>query len=109
MRPRGEISRATLQAAWDLAKARAHEAVPGATYRDIQALLVPQGIGRQAVRDTVKNLRRLGHLQPVGPVRVAGSPRALVAYAPTTPQQAAASRQAEPGLLLAGITRAWVG
>lgn len=106
MRPAGEISRA-VRSAWDDAITRATQPVP-ATSRDVATWLVPTGVGRAAVRHTVDNMARAGHLQRVGTVRVPGSCRPLVAYLPAW-GPAAEPRQAAPGAALACITRAWVG
>lgn len=108
MRPLGEISRAALRSAWDVAVERAKQPVPGATVRDLEARLVPAGIGRTALRNTVKNLARLGHLRPVGQVRVVGSSRSMVAYAPALCAPDVRTHH-DAGAALASITRAWVG
>lgn len=58
------------------------EARPGVTYLDLQRHLVPQGVGRQAVRRTLEQLVRDGQMGPVAEVRLAHSKRPLKAYAP---------------------------
>lgn len=82
MRPPGEIRRAVLQAAWAVAVEKAMDPVPGATWRDVAARLVPHQIAPRAVHYTWKNLARSGELRQVGPVRVPGSARQLVACVP---------------------------
>ena len=102
MRPPGEIRQAVLQAARGFAKARAHTPTPGAVWREVAEQLVPQGIAERAVRDTWKNLRRAGHLRPVGEVRRQGTPRALLACAPAQPASVAVAD-------VGAVVRSWVG
>lgn len=108
MRPPGEIRRAALAAAWDVAVARASQPVPGATWRDVAAVLVPQGVATRVARDTWKNMVRSGALRPVGTVRVPDSARALQAYAPAGLSPCG---QAAPllDMALGAALRAWVG
>jgi hypothetical protein len=103
MRPAGIIRRAALQTAWDLALARSTSPMPGATSRDIVASLVPLGYGREAVRNTVKNLTRAGTLRPVGSLRVADSNRQLVVLAPA----ALLPQVCTPGADLARALHGW--
>lgn len=104
MRPAGVIRRAALQTAWDLALERATSAVPGATSRDIVASLVPKGYGREAVRNTVKNLTRSGALRSVGRVSLAGSMRPLEVLVPA---QYMPTPEPDAGRALAGALRGW--
>lgn len=106
MRPAGEISRA-VRSAWDEAVKRATRPVQ-ATSHDVVGWLVPQGVGRKAVMNTLDNMARAGHLRPMGTVRVAGSSRPLVVYLPAW-QAPAEPPQFDANAALAGITRAWVG
>jgi hypothetical protein len=108
-RPRGtlgEISRMVLAQAVHMAAERAQAPLRGATtWRDLEPRLVAQGVGTKALRHTVKNLARLGHLQPAATVRVPGVSRALQAYLPAAPAEA---RQAPSAAQqLADITRHW--
>lgn len=79
MRPAGDIRRAARQAAWDAAAAGGGVPI---TWRDIAHRLVPHGVGREAVRTTVKNMARAGDLVPAELVRVQGSSRPLRGYVP---------------------------
>lgn len=106
MRPAGEIRRAALQAAWDVAVERALQPVPGATRTDVVARLVPAGVGRRVAVATWENLVRAGQLRPVGKMRLPNAPRALQAYVPVIDR--AAPMQACPAQQLGGVTRAWV-
>lgn len=99
MRPPGEIRQAVLNTARGFA--RRADAVPGATWRDVAAQLVPQGIAERTVRDTWKNLVRSGVLAPVGQVRVPGVSRALQACAPASAPPA--------GPDVGTVLRSWVG
>jgi hypothetical protein len=104
MRPAGEIRRAVLQAAWDVAVQRAMQPVAGATQIDVVARLVPhQGMTRRSVKFTWQNLLRSGHLQPVGQLRLPDSPRALRAYVPAAP---CASDAAPSAVDMMQVTRA---
>lgn len=107
MRPAGEIRRAALQAAWDVAVERALQPVPGATRADVLARLVPKGVGQRAAIFTWKNLVRAGCLRPVGKLQVPGSLRPMQAYVPVG-ERTTAPAPACPALQLGGVTRAWV-
>lgn len=104
MRPAGEIRRAALQAAWDVAVERSMQ---GATRADVVARLVPQGVGRRVAVATWENLVRAGQLRPVGKMRLPDVRRPLQAYVPVG-DRCTASQQACPAQALGGVTRAWV-
>lgn len=109
MRPAGEIRRAALQAAWDVAVERAMQPVPGVTRADVLARLVPKGVGRRVAVATWENLVRAGQLRPVGKVRLPDAPRPLQAYLPVGERSASAAlASACPAQQLGGVTRAWV-
>lgn len=55
---------------------------PAVTYQDLQAHLVPAGVGRKAVRTTLARLVRDGALEFVAEVTLEHSRRPLKAYAP---------------------------
>jgi len=78
VRPASEIRVAARRAAWE-AVSQLQRAV---TWRDMEARLVPTGVGRQAVKFTVKNMARSGELAPADLVRVQGSSRLLRSYMP---------------------------
>jgi len=105
MRPPGEISQA-VRDAWKRAAIRAVDGGTDplhATSRDVASWLVPRGVGRTAVVNTVKNLARAGHLRPVGTTRVAGCCRPLTVYAPAWGD----APPADPAADLAASIRAW--
>jgi hypothetical protein len=54
----------------------------GVTYLDLEAALVPQGVGRQAVRRTLERLAREEVLPRVGSVHLPHSRKPLGVYAP---------------------------
>ena len=106
LRPPGQIRSATLFAAERLVQQQRqmHRQI-GVTWRDVAAVLVPQGVSRAAVKHTFKNLARTPLMQRVGAVKVPGASRAMVAYVPDLSLQGAAD---EPVLRLESCTRAWV-
>jgi hypothetical protein len=101
MRPPGEISKA-VRDAWQRAT-QAASAPVAATSRDVVTWLVPRGVGRRAVLNTVKNLARAGHLKPVGTQRVPGVCKPLTLYCPAWGDAPAA----DPAADLAATMRAW--
>lgn len=106
MRPPGQIRLMTMEAMTQLARERRDQERRGATWRDALQRLVPQGVSRDAVRNTVKNLARAGQLKPVGTVTVPDAPRPLVAYEPVHSQADAAAR-CGGALPLMRVTRGW--
>jgi hypothetical protein len=107
MRPPGEIRRATLHAAWEVAVERACTPVAAATRRDVELRLVPAGVARHAVKHTWENLVRAGLLQPVARVRLPDSPRQQMAYAPVV--AVAADSGTAHGDALGMLSRAFFG
>lgn len=89
MRPPGEVHQAIGRAAHALAAERAvvprysvsGEAVAGNTWRELSARAC---VGFSAGRTTVKNMARSGVLSAVGAMRVEGSRREMLLYAPTS-------------------------
>jgi hypothetical protein len=94
MRPAGDIREAARAAAWEAAANRGDK--PGVSWRDLESRLAPQGVGRSAVKHTVKNMARSGELSPAGWVRVPGVSRSLRAYLPVTPAAAAEAARRSP-------------
>lgn len=84
MRPVGEIRAALREAAHAIASERLQMGLQpaGATWRE---LAQRAHVGYSAARDTVKNMVRVGELQPAGTVSAAHARRPLVAYAPRQP------------------------
>lgn len=101
MRPPGEISQAVREA-WRRAAEGAAQPVV-ATSRDVASWLVPRGVGRKAVANTIKNLARAGHLKPAGTTRVPGVCKPLTLYAPAWGD----AQRADPAADLAATIRAW--
>lgn len=104
MRPAGEIRQQALAVAWEVAEKRRGTPVPGCTFHDLTARLVPKGVSVKAVRHTWKNLVRSGALGPVGKVRAPGVSRPVLACVPAVPMPA----QPSPGAELHDLARAWV-
>jgi hypothetical protein len=107
-RPPGEIRAAALREAHQLVEwQRASDRPVGVTWRSLAEVLVPQGVARDAVRYTWKNLTRTPAMQRVGAVRVQGSARPMVAYVPVAAP--AATHAAPAGVCaLEGVARSWV-
>lgn len=93
-RPAGEIRVMLFEALRRLCPTR--EAL--VTQRDVAALLVPRGVGRQAIRRTHEELVRSGRLVPAGRKRVPDSCRPLTLYR-FVPDEARPQRDL-PGLAL---------
>lgn len=109
-RPAGEIRRAVLKTAWELALERATQPAAGVTQHDVMLRLVPKGVARRSVKWTWENLARAGQLRPVGKaVQVPGSARPMQPYLPVLeaadrgPRASLADAAAELGAVL----RAW--
>lgn len=108
-RPAGEIRAAALREAQQLVEwQRASDRPVGVTWRSLAEVLVPQGVARDAVRYTWKNLTRTPAMQRVGAVRVQGSARPMVAYVPVQAPCAGHGAAGVGAALLEGVARSWV-
>src|SRR4051812_24938676 len=99
MRPVGEINTAILVAAARLVREEAGQR-RGAT---LQELAHSACVGLEAARNTVKNMRRAGKLEPVAERKVDYRNRPVVEYAPTAPKES----EEAPFFDVASVFTAW--